>query len=467
MNFNEHGIEQSETSLNQKANYDTEMKQQTENLRINLLLEDFETVNTLLGYPEGRERDKFICAALKIGIQAIKNAQNKVDSTSIENEIEKMLAKLSDSQNQLTNNLTSTMREYLDPDKGRLNERIRRLVKKDGEIEVAFNSAIKQEIGKEFSLDNRDGVLKKLSETITNSNSAFTGDIKTLMNEITNDFSLDNENSALNRFFKNYDERTKKTMNDLMNILESESKKANDFRVNVVSQLEGMKARKKESYASTRHGHDFQLSAYTFIADFCQKTTDITEDVGSHPGMIKHCKAGDCVVTLGPDSYASGARIAVEMKQDKSFNLAKSLANIEKARKNRDAQIGLFIHSSRTAPDGIELLNRYGNDIVVVWDAEDTQTDVYLDAAIRLCKGLAIKISNSSDEADTDIKVIDQSIREIERQLKCLDEIIKSSSNIKISSEKITKQADGMREVIRQQIDALDHQSLSMKKHSY
>ena len=98
---------------------------------------------------------------------------------------------------------------------------------------------------------------------------------------------------------------------------------------------------------------------------------------------------------------------------------------------------------------------------------EDTQTDVYLDAAIRLCKGLAIKISNSSDEADTDIKVIDQSIREIERQLKCLDEIIKSSSNIKISSEKITKQADGMREVIRQQIDALDHQSLSMKKHSY
>ena len=36
---------------------------------------------------------------------------------------------------------------------------------------------------------------------------------------------------------------------------------------------------------------------------------------------------------------------------------------METARKNRQAEIGLFVFSSRLAPEGIDPLTRYGDDI--------------------------------------------------------------------------------------------------------
>jgi hypothetical protein len=64
---------------------------------------------------------------------------------------------------------------------------------------------------------------------------------------------------------------------------------------------------------------------------------------------------------------------------------------MEIARKNRGAAVGLFIFSSRTAPQGLEPLARYGNDVVIVWDAEKPATDVVLIAGLEVTRALCAR----------------------------------------------------------------------------
>jgi hypothetical protein len=44
-------------------------------------------------------------------------------------------------------------------------------------------------------------------------------------------------------------------------------------------------------------------------------------------------------------------------------------------RQNREAESGRFAFSKKTAPAGLAPLARYGNDVVVVWGADDLATD--------------------------------------------------------------------------------------------
>src|SRR5437879_9288912 len=83
-----------------------------------------------------------------------------------------------------------------------------------------------------------------------------------------------------------------------------------------------------------------------------------------------NCKKGDLVVELGSDCVAAGERFVVEAKEDESYKLGDARAEIEIARKNREASVGLFVFSKKTCPDGLETLFRDGNDVFVVWDAD-------------------------------------------------------------------------------------------------
>tara|TARA_Y100000590_G_scaffold429904_1_gene542936 strand:- start:48 stop:1436 length:1389 start_codon:yes stop_codon:yes gene_type:complete len=446
MILNEHNGQQTEKTIDQQVNFDTGMKQKTKKLSINLLLEDPEIINTLLVYPEGQERDEFIFTALKFGIHAMKYAGNNVLGENIKHESEKMLSKLKDSRNEIRDEFDN----YFNPEKGRFAEILQRFVKDGGEIQKACNDVF----NKEFSLDNNSGALKKVENTISNANLEF----KNFMQEAVQNFSLDKKDSAINRLLEKVTEETKK-------IIEAEAQRDNAIQSSVMTQLQQMNtniqtmdARRKESYTSTRHGDDFQSIAYEYIVNLCEQMGDIAEDTGSRTGKINNRRVGDCVITLGPEAEQSGARIVVEMKQDKSYTLAKSLNEIEFARKNRDASVGLFIFSKYSASEQIPQFSRYGNDIIVIWDAEDPATDTYLRAALSLCKGLAIRSGNSSEKCNTDMVAIEKSTQEIENQIKNLDKIEKSSNSIKKNADNISNSANLIRSLIEKEIGILNSQ---------
>ena len=103
-----------------------------------------------------------------------------------------------------------------------------------------------------------------------------------------------------------------------------------------------------------------------------------------------------------------GARIVIEAKEDASYNLKKALEEMEEARKNRGAGTGLFCLSKRAAPSGLEVFNRYGNDVVVIWDAEDTGSDVFLDAGLSVARALCARPKSISEEADEDFEALER-----------------------------------------------------------
>ena len=152
--------------------------------------------------------------------------------------------------------------------------------------------------------------------------------------------------------------------------------------------VEALNARRAESERSTRHGHDFEAEVGELIQRDAQSHGDVFEATGNTTGLKPHCKKGDHVVELSPDSVAAGARVVFEAKDRQGFDTKKARAEIREARENRGAQLGVFIFSRGAAPNGLPPLVRYGNDLLVIWDRDDATTDVVLTAVISVARSL-------------------------------------------------------------------------------
>ena len=99
-----------------------------------------------------------------------------------------------------------------------------------------------------------------------------------------------------------------------------------------------------------------------------------------------------------------------ETKEDASYDLRRSLDEIGTAKANRKADVGLFIHSSKTAPNGLKRLARHGNDVVVVWDPDDEGSDAYLSAGLMICKALSVRNASANDEIAADIVLLEKAV---------------------------------------------------------
>jgi hypothetical protein len=499
---------------------------QTSGLRLDLLIEDPETIAALASYPEGRERNRFARTALRIGIIALNQAQGRIDTESVKHEgdrlVREMEGKLSEYRRQTESLLANTLKDYFDPQNGRFNERVERLVRQDGELEklmraqveqaertladtltrhVGENSLLMQYLSpddsnrflaalkanvettlaeqanailREFSLDNSEGALSRLVKELKGKHGEVSDGLQKRIGEVVQEFSLDNDQSALSRLVKRVEEAQgrisaeftldaensalARMKRELAQMIETQNKVAQEFQTRVVSELEAMRARKTAEAASTTHGHDFQQACFAAIQDSVGRAGDIAEDTGNSTGSIKYSKVGDAVITLGPDSAAAGARIAIEIKEASNYNLKTTLEEIDTARKNRDAGIGLFIHSRRTAPAGLEPLARYGNDIVVIWDAEDESTDAWLKAGLLTAKALAVRARLDNAERAADFQAIDKSITEIQRQARYLDDIRTWSQTIQNNAGKVLDRADRMQKALDSELESLSHQ---------
>src|SRR5207302_4951499 len=126
------------------------------------------------------------------------------------------------------------------------------------------------------------------------------------------------------------------------------------------------------------HGADFEEAVGELLQGEIQRQGDVFENAANKTGKKPYCKVGDFVIVLGPESAAPEARIVCEAKEDKSYDVRAALDEIREARENRDTQIGIFVFSRATAPEGVEVLARFGPDILVVWDRDDPATDLFV-----------------------------------------------------------------------------------------
>jgi hypothetical protein len=528
-----------------------------QSIPLTLVVSDRETVAELLQRNDGRERDEYALAALRIGVLSLKHARGQIDADAVRREGEKLLrdlnSALDNSRNEINTNLTTALKEYFDPSSGRFQERVERLIKQDGELEQVLQrqvggtgsvlaDTLAEHIGKnsplmkllnpeeangfvssvrstissvideeqkrilgEFSLDNDQGALKRLVKELTEANGKLRDGLADDIGNVVQEFSLDKEDSALSRLVMRVEttqetiakefsldedgsalSRLSTVLNDakgsidanltldnegsalyrlkreLVDILDSHVKKVQEFQGDVKAALESIKAQRKETARSTQHGNDFEATACEFIEKEVQKAGDVASRVGATTGLIKNCKVGDLVVELGADCVAAGEKFVVEAKEDAGYSVAKALVEIDTARKNRSASVGLFLFSAQTAPMGMDMLTRNGDDVLVVWDAQKIESDIILRAGLSLAKALCVRKQKERDKNDSNWDDVDAAVLAVEKevnrigQMKTWTETIQSHSG-KLLDEfrKMTNNLEAQIAVLRESVETL------------
>ncbi|MEX0977783.1 MAG: hypothetical protein WDZ48_02965 [Pirellulales bacterium] len=436
-------------------------------------------------------------------------------------------AQLAGHATQMHEKLAGSLKDYFDPESGRFHERVQQLIREDGDLEQLLRRQIggedselcktllshfgqqsplmkllsphesqgllqalrqtletqlaaqRDHVLREFSLDNKEGALARMIGELTTSHGLLTESLEKKIVAVAEEFSLDKDDSALSRLVRNV-EGAKTTITrefslddehsalsrmraDLLSMLEKQTQANSTFQEEVKVSLAKMTARREEAKRSTQHGLLFEDAVCCFLEFHAQQNGDVATRTGPTTGLVKNSKIGDCLLELGPDSAAPCARIAVEAKEHADYTLAKARAEIELARKNRDAQVGLFVFSKRLAPDGMEEVLRLGDDVFVVWDPEDAATNLHLKIGLTLARALCIRVERHHQSREADFEAITEAILEIEKQSQALGEVTKSAETIKSGSEKILERVRITRKSLERQVEILQERLGDLK----
>jgi hypothetical protein len=519
-------------------------------LRLELTVEDPPAIATLWEYQTGDERNRFALRALQIGLQALDQARSRIDADTIRREgahiLELLDKRLGEHERHLNERMGRTLAEYFDPNSGRFDERVKRLVQDGGDLEQVLRRAVApegsalartliQHVGeqspllrlldpkssegicralegavtelverqreavlREFSLDNDEGALVRLlgelkerhgelqewmREQVGSVVGEFSMDkedsvmrrlvlrVEAAQKAMTQEFSLDNDCSALSRLQRQL-EQTRSAINreltlddgnsalsrlrrELTGLLDDQGTRNAKFQEEVTRTLAQFTARKGAEARSVEHGHAFEDAVQAQVRRMADARNDVFEPCGQKVGEIRHSKVGDAVVTLGPDSVAAGCRIVVEAKEDASYTLADAREELDKARKNRKASIGLFVFSRKVFQDDEQLLRKFEDNIIVIWDAEDPGTDVILHAGLELARALAVRAAKAHHAQKADIDAIDAAVLEIERTVENLGKVATWADTIKSNSQKILDRVAKDRETLEAKVEVL------------
>jgi hypothetical protein len=476
---------------------------------LRLEVTDPEVLAELRHRSEGDEREQFALAALRIGVLALRSAAGQVDATSIREAgtalVSEVREVLSCRVTEMSERVAATLTQYLDPQSGALPQRLQALVGQDGEIERLFRAQIGSDdsllarsltshlgegsplfkllsptdsaglraqisstveealadqrkiILREFSLDQKDSALSRLVAEFSldgdgSSMNRLAKMLAATSEQIGKNLTLDDESSALSRLKR-----------ELENMVGRLARENAEFQLQMREAMTRLDTRKKEEARSPRHGIEFEERLGALLADEAQRAGDVYEATGDTTGNIKNCKVGDHVIELGADSAAAHARIVWEAKDKQGSSLRAAVDEIDEARRNRNAQIGVFVFSSKTAPEGLEPLHRHGNDIMVVWNPDEAASEVVVRAAYSLARCLAVRERKTDRESLAAIMEIERAARGIEKQVGYLEEVRKWAETVKGHGEKIADRSSRMVEELRRDVERLDVQLAAMR----
>lgn len=494
---------------------------------LSLVVSDPEVVAELRRLPSGLARQRFALDALRIGVLSMRAASGELDVRAVRDAGQQLVLELRGVLAERGTALTSTMADafarYFDPATGVVTQKLERLTKDGGDLERVLRQHVgdestlvrtlaaqvgeasplfrmlspeeasgvraqiertvadaqraqSEQVLQQFSLDRKDSALSRLVAELATAHNAANNNMQQQVKAVVGEFSLDRPDSALSRLVGRVEAAQKRisdefsldnqasALNKLTALLASLQQKQVEFATSVQTQIATLTAQRAERARGTRHGEEFEGAVGSVLAAEAQRVGDIYEATGTRTGLIKNCKVGDHVVTLGPDTSAPDASIVFEAKQSKSVDLKGALAEIDVARKNRQAQVGVFVYSTRTVPAGVETFTRYGESIVVAWDPEDPQLDWVLRAAYSVARALVIRQKVANADCTAAVQEIEATVRAIEKHLKRVADIKKFAETTVSAGDKIVREADKMAKELEAQIEALDEQIAALRQ---
>jgi hypothetical protein len=200
-----------QTVVDFEINNAVSMREAPASIYLELNVTDPDSVKEVAVRTAGRERDEYALGALRIGLLSLKHARGQVDADAVRREGDRILddmgSTLESYRTQLTEGVTNVLKDYFDPTNGRFQERVERLIRKDGELEQLLRRqvgvdgsemalALAQHVGENSPIMNvldpeqSGGVVNAIrlsAEQVLQAESE----------RILTEFSLDNKNGAM------------------------------------------------------------------------------------------------------------------------------------------------------------------------------------------------------------------------------------------------------------------------------
>ena len=245
---------------------------------------------------------------------------------------------------------------------------------------------------------------------------------KDLSETVQNQFSKDHPESFFSKMIANQEEKHNALKRDM-----------DEFMLKVSEKWKFEEGKQSEYDKGTRKGIDYENKLYEqHIVPKSHSLMDEVELVKGTPGLIDRCKTGDYLITTGEYTGAPGKKIVMEVKNGKDIKLENAKKELKKAKKNRDADIGIFVCSDSCAPPEIGNFKRIGNDFFVTAadDLESDQSAFFVNAAYEISRGIIVSESRALQKNNIDTKFILSRIDEAIFSMSKIDTIVTKAKTI-------------------------------------
>jgi hypothetical protein len=364
--------------------------------------------------------------ALKVGVIAIRSASPTLDTSVVQAKFTDLEGRMKDFLDEFMTAVQDDLAIYFKDQDGVVPKSINGVFGEDGRLGRTFQAyfdptagrlaALMQHqigpasvFGRAIDPKNKEGILTQIEQCVEKL-------VEEKLDGVLEQFSLDNEESAMCRMHKLLHE-------SFAQIHES-------LGIKAATATEGERGHVK--------GFEFEADLYEVFAEIGSRLGDLTDNVRGTPGTLRR-KTGDYVATLGETSGAPGLRLTVEVKNQR-MKLKDAIDELQEAKKNRDAAVGLFVFAKGCESSEIGDFRRVGEDFYCTVDKEDLaagKSPVFFDAAYQIARALAIACSRKTEEGAIDLQRIRDNVDSLVESSRRLSDVIKKARTIQTSGEAI------------------------------
>ena len=420
---------------------------------LNLEITDPLVADYLARFPEDIQPSKAL-EALKVGVIAIQSASPSLDTEVVEEKFRQVEHEITEQVQVFKDDLKDKLEQYFRAEGGSVPLFVERYFGQEGQVSRTLDSYFNSEkgkllsvlmeqvgpnsyIGRQMDPSNREGLISRIEEIVEEI-------IKGSSSQILSSFSLDDEQSSLSRLKRSIREEIEKLQ------------KMTGEHYSEIREILGVeKGKAEEAVKGTSKGRVFEDDLYEYLAGVAGGMEDISENCSGAKGLVAYEKVGDYTVTLGETSRAPGRVIVFEAKKAAGYNMRKTLDELARAKRNRGADIGIFLFSKGCEPIEAGDFYRSGNDFIVTVDEEKLssgETLLFLEAAYKVARTLIVTRAREEEQEAVDVEFIRGELENITLAMKNASDIYIKVTTIKNSADAIEKNTNKLKDKLEEHL---------------
>lgn len=392
-------------------------------LDLNLVITDSNVLNYLAEFHDEETQIEKALEALRVGVIAIQSASPTLDTSVVQSEFADMETRMRESISDFQGSVKDELQKYFEAEDGSVPRSIDGIFGDEGSLLRTFQAFFDpvdgrlcrlmqsqvgpdSTLGKSLDPQNKQGVIAVLEARVQEL-------VEAKLDDVLKEFSLDENGSAMFR---------------LQGLLTDSFEKLN----RALGHNDGQKKEEQKGHVK---GIKFEQELYDdSFAPMCVQVEDDPALVARTPGHLDGSKTGDLMSTLGELTGAPGVNIVVEVK-DKQVKLKDARTELQEAKVNRKAAVGIYVWRRGTEPTEVGDFRRIGDDFYVTVDRDDLRAGkplLYFDTAYKIARAMAVAAVRKDSASEVDLA-------QIENQIEALGTWLERIADMSVKARTIQK----------------------------